>query len=391
MRIAVAGLGYVGLSLACLLSDKNNVIAVDVIESKVKMLNNGISPISDEQIEQYLSGDVHSLLATTKAGEAYSSAEVIFIATPTNYDDETHSFDTSTIEDVLSTIDTVNKDATVVIKSTVPVGYTRSISEKYPDLTLLFSPEFLREGHALEDNLHPSRIIVGYVNESERPQAENIAELLLRGSLDADVPIRIIGSTEAEAVKLFSNTYLALRVSFFNELDTYAEAKGLNTREIVDGVCLDPRICSFYNNPSFGYGGYCLPKDSKQLLSNYENVPQNLIRAIVDSNKTRKRFIADRIIKLSPKTVGVYRLIMKSGSDNFRQSAMFDIIKYIQSAGIEVILYEPMSSSVALDCKLYDDLDSFKADADVILANRWSEELRDVRDKVYTRDLYQRD
>ena len=392
MRIAVAGLGYVGLSMACLLSVHNEVTAVDVMPSKVEDVNARRSPIADSLIQEFLASGRGHLKATTDETEAYGSANLIVIATPTNYDDLTHSFDTSSIEEVIDHAYKVNRASTVIIKSTVPVGYTAQLAQRYPGLPILFSPEFLREGHALEDNLNPSRVIVGTTRPEDAERAQAFAQLLAQGAESADVPIRIMGSTEAEAVKLFANTYLALRVSFFNELDTYAEAKGLSSREIIEGVCLDPRIGSHYNNPSFGYGGYCLPKDSKQLLSNYENVPQNLIRAIVDSNSTRKEFISQRILERNPKTVGVYRLVMKASSDNFRQSAILDVIKLITGAGVSIIVYEPtLSGTEAFGCPLYDDLTRFKKDSELILANRWNSELSDVADRVYTRDLYERD
>lgn len=391
MRIAIAGLGYVGLSLACLLSAHHEVEAVDIDAQRVSKINAGASPIADPQIESYLSQRPKNLRATLDATSAYAHADFVVVATPTNYDDVTHSFDTSSIEEVLRLVSNSGGSPTVIIKSTVPVGYTASISKRFDGLRVLFSPEFLREGHALDDNLHPSRIIVGVTGSEDKQVAHKFAQLLDEGSEDSNVPSLIMGSTEAEAIKLFANTYLALRVSFFNELDTYAESKNLNTRQIIEGVCLDPRIGSQYNNPSFGYGGYCLPKDSKQLLSNYADVPQNLIRAIVDSNKTRKEFIAERVLSRSPKTVGVYRLVMKSGSDNFRQSAMLDVIKLISSRGVEIVIFEPaLSGAEALGHPLV-DLAELKERCDVILANRWNNDLSDVADKVYTRDLWQRD
>lgn len=390
MHIAIAGLGYVGLSLACLLSQHNDVTAVDVDAGRVDKINAGVSPIADPLIERYLASRPDSLLATCEARAAYAKADVVVIATPTNYDDETHSFDTSSIESVLDLIATSGGHPTVVIKSTIPVGYTARISRRYATLRVLFSPEFLREGHALEDNLHPSRIVVGVTRPQNEEAAWGFAELLGEGA-EEDVPALVMGSTEAEAIKLFANTYLALRVSFFNELDTYAESKGLDARAIVEGVCLDPRIGDQYNNPSFGYGGYCLPKDSKQLLSNYADVPQNLIRAIVDSNATRKEFVAERVLARGPQIVGVYRLVMKSGSDNFRQSAMLDVVRLVAERGVKVVVYEPMlAGNEALGHPLV-SLDDLKAQSDVILANRWSDDLADVRDKVYTRDLWQRD
>lgn len=391
MHIAIAGLGYVGLSLACLLSQHNDVTAVDVDAGRVDKINAGVSPIADPLIERYLASRPGSLLATCEARAAYAKADVVVIATPTNYDDETHSFDTSSIESVLDLVATSGGNPTVVIKSTIPVGYTARISRRYATLRVLFSPEFLREGHALEDNLHPSRIVMGVTRPQDEEAAWGFAELLGEGAEAKDVPALVMGSTEAEAIKLFANTYLALRVSFFNELDTYAESKGLDARAIVEGVCLDPRIGDQYNNPSFGYGGYCLPKDSKQLLSNYADVPQNLIRAIVDSNATRKEFVAERVLTRGPQTVGVYRLVMKSGSDNFRQSAMLDVVRLVAERGVKVVVYEPtLDGNEALGHPLV-SLDGLKAQSDVILANRWSDDLADVRDKVYTRDLWQRD
>lgn len=391
MHIAIAGLGYVGLSLACLLSQHHDVAAVDVDAGRVDKINAGVSPIADPLIERYLASRPDSLLATCEARAAYAKADVVVIATPTNYDDETHSFDTSSIESVLDLVATSGGHPTVVIKSTIPVGYTARISRRYTTLRVLFSPEFLREGHALEDNLHPSRIVVGVTRPQDEEVAWGFAELLGEGAEEEDVPALVMGSTEAEAIKLFANTYLALRVSFFNELDTYAESKGLDARAIVEGVCLDPRIGDQYNNPSFGYGGYCLPKDSKQLLSNYADVPQNLIRAIVDSNATRKEFVAERVLARRPQTVGIYRLVMKSGSDNFRQSAMLDVVRLVAERGVKVVVYEPtLAGNEALGHPLV-SLDDLKAQSDVILANRWSDDLADVRDKVYTRDLWQRD
>ena len=391
MHIAIAGLGYVGLSLACLLSQHHDVTAVDVDAGRVDKINAGVSPIADPLIERYLASRPDSLLATCEARAAYAKADVVVIATPTNYDDETHSFDTSSIESVLDLVATSGGHPTAVIKSTIPVGYTARISRRYATLRVLFSPEFLREGHALEDNLHPSRIVVGVTRPQDEEVAWGFAELLGEGAEEEDVPALVMGSTEAEAIKLFANTYLALRVSFFNELDTYAESKGLDARAIVEGVCLDPRIGDQYNNPSFGYGGYCLPKDSKQLLSNYADVPQNLIRAIVDSNATRKEFVAERVLARGPRTLGVYRLVMKSGSDNFRQSAMLDVVRLVAERGVKVVVYEPtLDGNEALGHPLV-SLDGLKAQSDVILANRWSDDLADVRNKVYTRDLWQRD
>ena len=392
MNIAVAGLGYVGLSLACLLSKHNNVIAIDINESRVADINNGISPIKDAFIEAYLADRPTSLCATTDVNKAYETADYIVIATPTNYDDVTHYFDTSSIENVLDLVREINPRAVVVIKSTIPVGYTRDISTKYSELQIIFSPEFLREGHALEDNLHPSRIVAGINKEADREAARTFVTLLDEGSEDAGTEILVTGSTEAEAIKLFANTYLALRVSYFNELDTYAKSKGLNAREIIKGVCLDPRIGTHYNNPSFGYGGYCLPKDSKQLLANFQDVPQNLIRAIVDSNNTRKQFIADQVLALQPKIVGAFRLTMKSGSDNFRQSSTLDVIERLKTKGVKVMIYEPTSSKESLlGCTVVNDIELFKSLSDVIIANRYDPILDSARQKVYTRDLWHRD
>lgn len=392
MNITVAGLGYVGLSLACLLSKHNNVIAIDINENRVADINNGISPIKDAFIEAYLADRPTSLRATIDVNKAYEIADYIVIATPTNYDDVTHYFDTSSIESVLDLVKKINPHAAVVIKSTIPVGYTKDISAKYSELQIIFSPEFLREGHALEDNLHPSRIVAGINEETDREAARTFVNLLDEGSEDAETEILITGSTEAEAIKLFANTYLALRVSYFNELDTYAKSKGLSTRDIIQGVCLDPRIGTHYNNPSFGYGGYCLPKDSKQLLANYHDVPQNLIRAIVDSNSTRKHFIADQIISMQPKIVGAFRLTMKSGSDNFRQSSTLDVIELLKAKGIKIIIYEPtLNETVLFNCTVVNDIELFKKLSDVIIANRYDSVLDDSKAKVYTRDLWQRD
>lgn len=392
MNITVAGLGYVGLSLACLLSKHNNVIAIDINKNRVADINNGISPIKDAFIEAYLADRPTSLRATTDVNKAYEIADYIVIATPTNYDDVTHYFDTSSIESVLDLVKEINPHAVVVIKSTIPVGYTKDISAKYSELQIIFSPEFLREGHALEDNLHPSRIVAGINEETDREAARTFVNLLDEGSEDAETEILITGSTEAEAIKLFANTYLALRVSYFNELDTYAKSKGLSTRDIIQGVCLDPRIGTHYNNPSFGYGGYCLPKDSKQLLANFHDVPQNLIRAIVDSNSTRKHFIADQIISMQPKIVGAFRLTMKSGSDNFRQSSTLDVIELLKAKGIKIIIYEPTLNETALfNCTVVNDIELFKKLSDVIIANRYDSVLDDSKAKVYTRDLWQRD
>lgn len=392
MKISVAGLGYVGLSLACLLSKHNDVTAIDIDERRVADINNGISPIKDPFIEDYLAQRPAKLRATTDPAAAYPVADYVVIATPTNYDDVTHHFDTSSIESVLDLVQGLNPRAAVVIKSTIPVGYTKEISVRYHDLQILFSPEFLREGHALEDNLHPSRIVAGITKDADRKAAQTFVDLLDEGSEDTGTEILVTGSTEAEAIKLFANTYLALRVSYFNELDTYAKSKGLNARDIIQGVCLDPRIGTHYNNPSFGYGGYCLPKDSKQLLANFQDVPQNLIRAIVDSNSTRKQFIVDQVLAMQPKVVGAFRLTMKSGSDNFRQSSTLDVIDRLKAHGVEVIVYEPTSALAELQgCRVINDLTAFKQASDVVIANRYDRVLDDVAEKVYTRDLWQRD
>ena len=394
MIIAIAGQGYVGLSLTCLLSKEHMVYAVDVDSRKVGMINAGTSPIADSLIEKHLADDDSrsNIIATDNGPSAYAKADVVIIATPTNYDDVTHRFDTSSIESVISDVESTGSHPTIVIKSTVPVGYTKRISESYPKLRILFSPEFLREGHALEDNLNPSRVVVGTTSPGDKVVAQAFADLLVSQSNRANVPVLIIGSTEAEAIKLFANTYLALRVSFFNELDTYAQIKHLDPREIIQGVCLDPRIGLYYNNPSFGYGGYCLPKDSKQLLSNYEGVPQNIIRAIVDSNETREDFIANLAQDGSPETIGIYRLAMKAGSDNFRQSSSLGIVKRLLEANKTILVYEPLINEAhAFGCEICTDLDYFKSKCDRILANRWNEELSDIKDRVLCRDLYGRD
>lgn len=388
MKIAVAGTGYVGLSLATLLSQKNEVIALDVIPEKVEKINNRISPIKDKEIEDFFKTKDLNLRATLDYKEAFEGAKFIIISTPTNYDDEKNHFDTSSVEDIIQKVIGMNINTTMVVKSTIPVGFIKAIKQKYNIDNIMFSPEFLREGKALYDNLYPSRIIVG--EKSER--AQEFANLLKNASLKDDVEIKFMDSTEAEAVKLFANTYLALRVAYFNELDTYAEIKGLNTKDIIEGVCLDPRIGSHYNNPSFGYGGYCLPKDTKQLLANYDNVPQNLIRAIVRSNRTRKKHITEMIMRKNPETVGVYRLTMKSGSDNFRASAIQEIIDRLKLEGVDVIIYEPtLKAEQFNNCKVINNFEEFSKKSDVILANRLEEELKVVKDKVYTRDLYSRD
>ena len=388
MKIAVAGTGYVGLSLATLLSQRHEVMALDIIPEKVEQINARKSPIQDEYIEKYFAEKELNLTATLDYKEAFYGAEFIIVSTPTNYDPEQNYFDTSSVEDILEKADALNYQGSVVIKSTIPVGFVKRMKEKYPKLDIFFSPEFLREGKALYDNLYPSRIIVG----SREEAGHKFAELLLEAALKDDVPVLYMGSTEAEAVKLFANTYLALRVSYFNELDTYADVKGLNAKEIIKGVCLDPRIGDFYNNPSFGYGGYCLPKDTKQLLANYENVPQNLIEAIVKANETRKQFIVDEILEMHPEVVGIYRLTMKSGSDNFRSSAIQDIIRKLQDNDKKVVIYEPTLDGTEFEgIELINDLGKFKEISSIILANRMEDEILDISDKVYTRDLWGRD
>jgi len=388
MKIAVAGTGYVGLSLATLLAQKNEVVALDIIGEKVDMINNRISPIKDEYIEKYFKEKELNLKATLDYKEAFDGADFVIISTPTNYDVEHGYFDTSSVIDIIEKVIDMGCNTTMVVKSTIPVGFIQKIKEKYNIDNIMFSPEFLREGKALYDNLYPSRIIVG----DKSDKAHEFAELLLESALKEDTQVLYMDSTEAEAVKLFANTYLALRVAYFNELDTYAEIKGLNTRDIIEGVCLDPRIGTHYNNASFGYGGYCLPKDTKQLLANYEDVPQNLIEAIVKSNDTRKDHIADMVLKRNPKTIGVYRLTMKSGSDNFRASAIQGVIDRIKSNSVKVVIYEPtLKDNYFNYCEVINDFDEFSDKSDIILANRMDDNVSMIRDKVYTRDLFNRD
>ena len=394
MKITIVGTGYVGLSLACLLSQHNEVRALDVLKDKVDAINQGRSPIKDPEISAFLASGKCDLQATLDSDWAYEEPDFIVLATPTDYDEERNYFDTSSIEHELQRLDERHTQACIVIKSTVPVGYTETVCKRYPQLRIVFSPEFLREGHALADNLHPSRIVVGIPADHVQDWShygEQFAQLLQQGAEDDGIPCLLLQATEAEAIKLFSNTYLALRISYFNEMDTYADVRGLDTAQIIKGVCLDPRIGDYYNNPSFGYGGYCLPKDSKQLLANYKDVPQTLIKAVVESNDTRKRFIAEQIASRKPKLAGIYRLVMKKGSDNFRASSIQGIMEYLDSLGVDFIIYEPMAADSFAGHRVTHDLDEFKASCDLIVCNRMTEELNDVVDKVYTRDLWHRE